>query len=290
VGNPFSRVLRWRSIRKYGVHIAVLVTAGALGIVSAVALAEGVGYPGCAPGSQEATGVSDDGTVTVGGLTFTFTPTGQGTASFTVSGGSFTGVIYVKGGEPHNPNFFENATSGNVSSAINPANQKPFGISHIDICVTSSTTTTETTTGETTTTTTGETTSTTTQTTTGTTTGETTGTTTDQTTTQTTTGTTTGEVTGTTTILTTSTTTGTEVGTTTGTTTSEIGGQAGEQGGGGGPAGGGGGQPAGGVAGAQAKGGGPSELAFTGLGVPLLALLGVGMMSLGALARRKLNR
>ena len=109
----------------------------------------GVHHPDCEGTERiEITGALSVGEVsgphTVGGLTFTFTGIGDGAnedeataASFAVSGGTFTGTIWVKGGPQHQGNDFTDATGGTVYAPVNEA-PKRYAISHIDLCITGS--------------------------------------------------------------------------------------------------------------------------------------------------------
>jgi chemotaxis protein histidine kinase CheA len=87
--------------------------------------------PGCFRGDGGA-----DTIVLPNGTTITYTEPSDGTISFTVSGGTFTGTIFVKGG-PSSPGFactFNNVTSGTCHTPVNPNNGKFYGVSHVDAC------------------------------------------------------------------------------------------------------------------------------------------------------------
>lgn len=75
---------------------------------------------------------------TINGVTLTFTSTGEGVATFTVTpaGSTFTGTIRVKGGSGYFDNVFPTpVTSGTVYAPFKNGVSGPrHGISHIDIC------------------------------------------------------------------------------------------------------------------------------------------------------------
>ncbi|MGH2603870.1 MAG: hypothetical protein ACRDJ9_31355, partial [Dehalococcoidia bacterium] len=75
------------------------------------------------------------------GTTLTITSPSQGVMNFTVSGGptgTFTGTIFAKGGPealgPGTACSFNGVTMGTCTTPINPNNQKPYGLSHVDAC------------------------------------------------------------------------------------------------------------------------------------------------------------
>jgi len=188
-------------------------------------------------------------------VTLTFVFNSGATGATWSSSAPFTGDIIVKAGEEpagggETTFSFTNATTGTVFSPFTNQNGQTLQISHVTVCGEGGTTTTTTTTTDTTTTT------------------------TDTTTTDTTTDTTTGTTTG----------TGGTAGTT-GAVTTPAGGEAGVVGGGGGGGKGGGGEGA--VAGEAAAT--ESGLAFTGLHVPALILIALGMAGAGIVLRKKLQ-